>query len=145
MNTKRLINYGSIISFGLGLISLYVGIHMSRKAKKAINNLDKAIDDLANKTSVEISDAIINKAADMLLKGADTYDEFNELVDEQEDATTGSIWKVIVPTIVSLAALGVAAFEYVTMRIKSEQYYDAAELLVNEAAADNEMNMKGSK
>lgn len=81
----------------------------------------------------------------MLLKGADTYDEFNELVDEQEDATTGSIWKVVVPTIVSLAALGVAAFEYVTMRIKSEQYYDAAELLVNEAAADNEMNMKGSK
>lgn len=81
----------------------------------------------------------------MLLKGAKMYDEYLKLVEQQNKLVSSGAWKIAIPTIASIAALGVAAFEYVTMRIKNEQCYDAAERLINEATAYNEMNMKGSK
>ena len=81
----------------------------------------------------------------MLLQGADTYDEFNETVEQQNDATVGSVWKLVIPAITGLVCLGVTTFEYFAMRVKNEQCHDTAERLINEAAAYNEMDMKGSK
>ena len=78
----------------------------------------------------------------MTLKGADRYDEFNEIVEEQRNATVGGMWRIIVPMLVCLAGLGAATYEYVIMRIKNNQCYDKAELLINEAAAYNKINEK---
>lgn len=64
MNTKGLLNSGSIVLAGLGVIALCVGIHMVAKSKKNIKRVNKAIDDLADKTSVDISEEIIKKAAE---------------------------------------------------------------------------------
>lgn len=64
MDTKRLMNCGSIILAGVGTIALCVGIHMARKAKKTIANVNIAIDDLADKTPVEVSELIVKKAAE---------------------------------------------------------------------------------
>lgn len=64
MNTKRLLNSGSIVLAGLGVIALCVGIHMAAKSKKNIKKVNKAIDDLADKTFVDISEEIIKKAAE---------------------------------------------------------------------------------
>lgn len=71
METKKLTNCGSIILAGIGAIALCVGIYMSRKAKKAtekankaIKNVEFALDDIADKTPVQVSDMIIKKAAE---------------------------------------------------------------------------------
>lgn len=70
MNTKQLAKYGSVILSVAGTIAIGVGVHMARKAKKTINNVNKSIDDLADKTSVEISEAIIEKAAEKVAEKA---------------------------------------------------------------------------
>lgn len=64
MNTKRLLDSGSIILAGLGAIALCVGIHMTAKSKRNITKVNKAIDNLADKTPVDISEEIIKKAAE---------------------------------------------------------------------------------
>lgn len=71
METKKLMNCGSIILAGIGAIALCVGIHMTRKAKKAtekankaIKNVEFALDDIADKTPAQVSDMIIKKAAE---------------------------------------------------------------------------------
>lgn len=71
----------------------------------------------------------------MLLKEAGTYDKFNEIVEKQNKTTFGSIWKVATPVIAGAASIGVAAYEYISMRFKNGKCKDAAELLINEAAA----------
>lgn len=64
MNTKQLAKYGSIALSVAGTIAIGIGVHMARKAKKTINNVNKAVDSLADKTSVDISETIIEKAAE---------------------------------------------------------------------------------
>lgn len=82
----------------------------------------------------------------MLLRGNETYETFNKTVEAQKDATVGSSWKITIPIAVSVSGLCVAAYEYIRMRIKNDQYYDDAERLLNEAAADNEIAIgKGNK
>ena len=64
MNATKIINYGSIILCGLGLAMICIGTHTKRKADKAIKRLNDAVDDLADKTTVEVSESIIKKAAE---------------------------------------------------------------------------------
>lgn len=78
----------------------------------------------------------------LLLQGNETYDIFNKTVEKQKDATIGSVWKIITPIAVGIVGLGIAAYEYIAMRIENEQCYDEAELLINEAAADNKITTK---
>lgn len=70
MNTKNLLNYGSIVLAGLGAIAVCVSIHTIKKTKKAIKNVNKAIDDLADKTPNDISNEIIEKAAEKIAEKA---------------------------------------------------------------------------
>lgn len=78
MDTNRLGTCASVVLGGLGAIALCVGIHMARKAKKAISNVNQTIDDLADKTSVEVSELVIKKAAEKAANRA--ADEAIEIV-----------------------------------------------------------------
>ena len=64
MKADKIFKYGSIILSGLGLIAIYAGVHMIKKAKKAIDTVNGAIDSLADKTKVEVSNEIVEKAAE---------------------------------------------------------------------------------
>jgi sugar-specific transcriptional regulator TrmB len=64
MSIDKLIKYGSVALAGLGLISIAVSIRSTKRAKKAVKNYDEAIDYLAYKTPVVISNDIVKAAAD---------------------------------------------------------------------------------
>lgn len=80
----------------------------------------------------------------MLLKGAGTYDKFNDIVNKQSKVTSKSLWKIGAPIAVGLLSVGTAACEYAAMRIRNEQCYDDAELLINEAAVYNEIEKESN-
>lgn len=68
MNVDKLIKYGSVALAGLSLITIVTSVRSSNKAKKrakeAVNNVDEAIDYLAYKTPVVISNDIVKAAAE---------------------------------------------------------------------------------
>ena len=64
MNIDKLIKYGSVALAGLGLISIAVSIRATKRAKKAVKNYEEAIDYLAYKTPVVISNDIVRAAAE---------------------------------------------------------------------------------
>lgn len=71
METKKIVGYGSIILAGIGAIAFCVGACMIgtakkriKKAEKVVENTNIALDDLADKTSAEVSDTVIKKAAE---------------------------------------------------------------------------------
>lgn len=64
MNAKQLTQIGSAAMFGIGVVALCVGLRTLKKSKKAIDNMNKAVDILADKTAVEVSEDIIKAAAE---------------------------------------------------------------------------------
>ena len=91
----------------------------------------------------DIIDPIKNEKIDnptakeiVLLKDNDTYEEYNELRNEQKEELS-SIVKIIVPAVLGLIALGVSIWNYASARIKNKEYNESAELLINEAQADS--------
>lgn len=68
MNSDKLIKYGSVVLAGLSLITIVTSIRTSNKAKKrakeAVDNMNEAIDYLAYKTPVVISNDIVKAAAE---------------------------------------------------------------------------------
>lgn len=77
-----------------------------------------------------------------LLRNNDTYDTFNDVIEKQRNATVGGIWKIIVTAVVGF---GIAVYEYIVMRAKNEECYDEAELLINEAIADEDEDINTEK
>jgi hypothetical protein len=63
MNVDKLIKYGSVTLAGLCLITIGVNVRATKKAKTAVKNYNEAIDYLAYKTPVVISNDIIKEAA----------------------------------------------------------------------------------
>lgn len=80
----------------------------------------------------------------VLLKSADRYEEFGELIDSQKQNLFEKPWMRIVPGL-AIGALGIgsAVIGYINTRRENEDLYDKAELMLNEAAADYEINKKG--
>lgn len=66
MDTKRAFGYGSIILAGVGVFTVIAGFRMFRKANKAIETVNKAVDDLADKTPSQLSKEIVEKAAEKI-------------------------------------------------------------------------------
>ena len=64
MTTDKLIKYGSVALAGLSLITIAISVHTTKRAKKAVKNYDEAIDYLAYKTPVMISNDIVKAAAE---------------------------------------------------------------------------------
>lgn len=68
MNVDKLIKHGSVALAGLSLITIIVSIRSVNKSKKrakeAVDNLNEAIDYLAYKTPVVISNDIVKAAAE---------------------------------------------------------------------------------
>lgn len=92
----------------------------------------------------DIIDPIKNEKIDnptakeiVLLKENDTYEEYNELRNEQKEELSNNIVKIIVPAILGLIALGISTWNYASARIKNKEYNESAELLINEAQADS--------
>ena len=68
MNVDKLIKHGSVALAGLSLITIIVSVRSANKSKKrakeAVDNLNEAIDYLAYKTPVVISNDIVKAAAE---------------------------------------------------------------------------------
>lgn len=68
MNVDKLIKHGSVALAGLSLITIIASVRATNKAKKrakeAVDNLNEAIDYLAYKTPVVISNDIVKAAAE---------------------------------------------------------------------------------
>lgn len=64
MSIKLSFNLESIALAAIGAVALGIGVHMARKAKKTMQNVTKAIDDLADKTPAEVSEEVIRMAAE---------------------------------------------------------------------------------
>lgn len=68
MNVDKLIKHGSVALAGLSLITMIVSVRAANKAnkraKEAVGNLNEAIDYLAYKTPVVISNDIVKAAAE---------------------------------------------------------------------------------
>lgn len=63
MNVDKLIKYGSVTLAGLSLIAIGINLRSAKKAKAAVKNYEEAIDYLAYKTPVVISNDIVKAAA----------------------------------------------------------------------------------
>lgn len=65
MDAKKLFRkYGPLCISVVGIAMIFVGTKATVKARKAVANVDKAIDKLADATPVDISDSIIKAAAE---------------------------------------------------------------------------------
>ena len=68
MNIDKLIKYGSVALAGLSLVTIAISINVTKRAtnraKKAVKNYSEAIDYLAYKTPVVISNDIVRAAAE---------------------------------------------------------------------------------
>lgn len=68
MNIDKFIKYGSVTLAGLSLITIFTCVHSTngskKRAQEAVNNLNEAIDYLAYKTPVVISNDIVKSAAE---------------------------------------------------------------------------------
>lgn len=84
MTTDKLIKYGSVALAGLSLITIAISVHTTKRAKKAVKNYDEAIDYLAYKTPVVISNDIVKAAADRAADKAAT----EAIVTVREDINT---------------------------------------------------------
>lgn len=82
----------------------------------------------------------------VLLKSADKFEEFKELIDTQKQNLFEKPWIRIVPGL-AIGALGIgsAAIGYVNTSRENADLYDKAELMLNEAAANYEINIKENK
>lgn len=82
----------------------------------------------------------------VLLKSADKYDEFQDLVSEQRDNMFEKPWTRIVPGLVMAAvSIGTSLVGYISIRKRNDELHDEAELMLNEALADIELFKKESK
>lgn len=80
----------------------------------------------------------------VLLKSAGRYEEFEELIDSQKHNLFEKPWVRIVPGLaIGVLGIGSAVIGYINTRRENEDLYDEAELMLNEAAADYEINKKG--
>ena len=84
MTTDKFIKYGSVALAGLSLITIAISVHTTKRAKKAVKNYDEAIDYLAYKTPVVISNDIVKAAADRAADKAAT----EAIVTVREDINT---------------------------------------------------------
>lgn len=64
MNADKLIKYGSVTLAGLSLITTAISVAATKRANKAVRNYTEAIDYLAYKTPVVISNDIVRAAAE---------------------------------------------------------------------------------
>lgn len=64
MKVDKIIRYGSVALAGLSLITIGINLRATKKAKNAVKNYNEAIDYLAYKTPVVISNDIVKAAAD---------------------------------------------------------------------------------
>lgn len=64
MKLNKIINYGSVALAGLSLVTIACSMRATKRAKKAVKNVDEAIDYLSYKTPVVISNDIIKAAAE---------------------------------------------------------------------------------
>ena len=70
MNVDKMIKYGSVALAGLSLITIGVNLRATKKAKAAVKNYNEAIDYLAYKTPVVISNEIVKTAANKAAEAA---------------------------------------------------------------------------
>lgn len=70
MNVEKMIKYGSVALAGLSLITISINIRAAKKAKIAVKNYNEAINYLAYKTPVVISNDIVKAAANKAAKEA---------------------------------------------------------------------------
>lgn len=64
MTVNKIINYSSVALAGFSLITIVCSVRAIKKAKKAVKNVDEAIDYLSYKTPVVISNDIVKAAAE---------------------------------------------------------------------------------
>ena len=90
MNVDKLIKYGSVASAGLSLITFAISVCEIKRAKKAVRNYTEAIDYLAYKTPVVISNNIVKAAAE---KAADKAAE--EAINAVREDITKDVHSVV--------------------------------------------------
>ena len=64
MTVNKIVNYGSVALAGLSLITIIFSTRAIKRAKKAVKNVDEAIEYLSYKTPVVISNDIVKTAAE---------------------------------------------------------------------------------
>lgn len=64
MNVNNIVKYGSVTLAGLSLVTIIFSMREIKRAKKAVKNVDEAIDYLSYKTPVVISNEIVRSAAE---------------------------------------------------------------------------------
>ena len=64
MTVNKIVNYGSVVLAGLSLVTIIFSTRAIKRAKKAVKNVDEAIDYLSYKTPVVISNDIVKTAAE---------------------------------------------------------------------------------
>lgn len=64
MTVNTFIKYGSVALAGVSLVTIIFSIRTIKRAKKAVKNVDEAIDYLSYKTPVVISNDIVKAAAE---------------------------------------------------------------------------------
>ena len=74
------------------------------------------------------------------LMGADNYEKFKTLIKNQKKDLVKNGKKILVTGSIGLVSIGATLVQYLITRKTQADYYDEADLLINESEVVNELN-----